>query len=236
MASPPHEKAGSLYVVSTPIGNLGDLSPRAKEVLEAVSIIACEDTRVTGSLLALAGIEKPRLVSYRDENESTKSTELVEEMESGNDVALVSDAGTPTISDPGFRLVRACQVAGITAHAVPGPCAFAAALAVSGLPSDRFFFCGFLPPKSAARRRFLEEHRDFPSTIILYESVHRIEKFLNEILSVLGEDRVISVSRELTKKFETTQTGPAGEVCPRVLSQARKGEFVILIAPAKFSL
>ncbi len=236
MASSSSNSAGCLYVVSTPIGNLGDLSSRAREVLGTVDIIACEDTRVTGSLLALAGIEKPRLISYRDENEIVRATELLGEIKNGSRVAAVADAGTPTISDPGFRIVRACRQEGLPVHVVPGPCAFVAAIAVSGLPSDRFYFCGFLPPKSAARRRFLEDHRDFPSTVILYESVHRIEKFLKEILEVLGDDRIISVSRELTKKFETTLTGPAGKICDKVLSQARKGEFVILIAPATFTL
>ncbi|MBC2601333.1 16S rRNA (cytidine(1402)-2'-O)-methyltransferase [Puniceicoccus vermicola] len=227
---------GTLYVVSTPIGNLGDLSPRAREVLSEVQIIACEDTRVTGSLLAHVGIERPKLVSYRNENETVRAQELVEDLLTGQTVAVVSDAGTPTISDPGFRLVRACQKAGIPISVVPGPCAIVAAIAASGLPSDRFYFCGFLPPKSAARRRFLEEHLDFPSTLVVYESVHRIEKFLDEIVDVLGEERILSVSRELTKKFETTATGRAADVRQSVLSRARKGEFVVLIAPKTFDL
>jgi len=228
------QASGSLYVVATPIGNLGDLTERASKILGSVHIIACEDTRVTGRLLALSGIEAPRLISYRDENEKQKADELIENLTKGEDVAIVSDAGTPTISDPGFRLVRACQAAGISVHAVPGACAFLSALSVSGLPSNTFYFAGFLPPKSAARRRFLEQHRKFPSTVIFYESVHRIEKFLNEIVDVLGEERVISVSRELTKKFETTTTGSAVETRSIVLSQARKGEYVVLIAPENF--
>ncbi|MGE9290992.1 MAG: 16S rRNA (cytidine(1402)-2'-O)-methyltransferase [Puniceicoccales bacterium] len=236
MVEPDTSRSGTLYVVSTPIGNLGDLSPRASEVLGSVSIIACEDTRVTGSLLAHAGIEKPRLVSYRDENEIVRAEELVASIRAGEDVAVVSDAGTPTVSDPGFRLVRACRRENLPVNIVPGPCAIVAAVAASGLPSDRFYFCGFLPPKSAARRRFLEEHRDFPATLVVYESVHRIEKFLNEIVETLGSERVISVSRELTKKFETTATGPATRVRETVLNQARKGEFVLLIAPESFSL
>ncbi len=227
---------GTLHIVSTPIGNLGDLSPRAKEVLGSVPVIACEDTRVTGALFAHAEIPKPRLISYRDENEAARAAELVEFLQSGSDVALVCDAGTPTLSDPGFRLIRACQKSHLPVRVVPGPCALIAAITASGLPSDRFFFCGFLPPKSAARKRFLEEHQDFPSTIILYESVHRIEKLLAEIIEVLGEERILSVSRELTKRFETTATGPAASVRQKVLAQARKGEFVILIASRSFVL
>jgi len=229
-------ESGTLYVVSTPIGNLGDISARAREILGAVDTIACEDTRVTGSLLASFDIPRPKLVSYRDENETGRSLELVQSLRDGESVALVSDAGTPAVSDPGFRLVRACRKAEIKVCAVPGPSAFAAALSISGLPSDRFFFCGFLPPKSAARRRFLEEHRDFPSTLILYESVHRIEKFLNEIMDVLGGERVVSVARELTKKFENSTTGRIEEVRSAVLGQARKGEYVVLIAPEDFEL
>jgi len=229
-------RIGILFVVATPIGNLGDASPRAREILGSVAIIACEDTRVTGKLLARWEIPRPTLLSYREENESERTPGLLAELEAGRDVALASDAGTPTISDPGFRLVRACRAAGISVRAVPGPSACVAALSVSGLPSDRFFFAGFLPPKSAARRRFLEEHRGFPSTIILYESVHRIEKLLSEVVEVLGEERVIAVSRELTKKFETSSVGPAGEVREEVLSRARKGEYVVVIAPEGFSL
>lgn len=227
---------GTLYVVSTPIGNLDDLSPRAKEVLANVEIVACEDTRVTGGLLARMEIERPKLTSYRDENEADQSVQLVDALSQGNSIALVADAGTPTISDPGFRLVRACQAANIPVRSVPGPCAVTAALSISGLPTNRFYFCGFLPPKSAARKRFLEEHSEFPSTLVLYESVHRIEKFLNEIVEILGEKRTLSVSRELTKKFESTTTGQAVIVREKVLAQARKGEYVVLIAPASFEL
>jgi len=229
-------KGGTLYVVATPIGNLGDLSPRARDILGHVSIIACEDTRVTGSLLSALDIPKPQLVSYRDENEVSRAEELTQKLLAGDSLGLVADAGTPTVSDPGFRLVRACHRLGIRVCAVPGPSAIAAALSISGLPSDRFFFCGFLPPKSAARKRFLEEHRSFPSTLIVYESVHRIEKFLSEIVTVLGGDRILSVGRELTKKFENSVTGPAEAVRAKVLAQARKGEFVVLIAPEDFDL
>ncbi|MEM0965881.1 MAG: 16S rRNA (cytidine(1402)-2'-O)-methyltransferase [Verrucomicrobiota bacterium] len=227
---------GVLYVVATPIGNLDDLSQRARDILSSVGSIACEDTRVTGNLLAKLGIPKPRLVSYRDENEKTVSEKLLSSIEEGTSLALVSDAGTPTISDPGFRLVRACRVVGIPVRSIPGPSAAVAALAVSGLPSDRFFFVGFLPPKSAARRQFFTSYADFSHTLIFYESVHRIEKFLSELIEVLGEDRTISVARELTKKYESSFSGKATVVKDQVLSQSRKGEYVVIVATKGFDL
>lgn len=227
---------GTLYVVATPIGNLGDASPRCREILGAVSRIACEDTRVTGSLLARLDIPKSPLLSYREENETSRTDILLEDLANGNDIALVADAGTPTVSDPGFRLVRACRKAGIPVIPIPGPSAAITALSASGLPTDRFYFIGFPPPKSAARRRFLQDHRSFPSTLVLYESVHRIGKFLNEIVEELGTDRVICVARELTKKFETSFTGSAAAVRKQVEARARKGEFVVLIAPESYEL
>lgn len=230
------QQPGTLYVVATPIGNLRDTSPRCREILAEVSLIACEDTRVTGSLLAHLGIPKPRLVSYRDENELARTGELLEEIMGGSHVAIVSDAGTPTVSDPGFRIVRACRKANLDVIPIPGPSAALAALSASGLPSDRFLFVGFLPPKAAARKRFLQEHASFPSTLIVYESVHRIGKFLTEIVEELGPDRTISVARELTKKFESSLTGTAAAVKERIESGARKGEFVVLIAPREFAL
>jgi len=148
-------KSGTLFVVATPIGNLGDASTRCREVLSSVPLIACEDTRVTGALLSHLGIPRPSLVSYREENEVTRTPELISHLESGSDLALVADAGTPAVSDPGFRLVRASRKEGLPVVPVPGPSAVIAALSASGLPSDRFFFAGFLSPKSAARRRFL---------------------------------------------------------------------------------
>ena len=230
------EQTGTLYVVATPIGNLGDASSRTKEMLGSVHRIACEDTRVTGSLLAHLDIPKPSLVSYREENEASRAEELLEDLRKGYDIALVADAGTPAVSDPGFRLVRACRKAQLPVVPIPGPNAAVVALSASGLPSDRFYFIGFLPPKSAGRKRFLKDHHSFPSTLIVYESVHRIEKFLNEIVEELGPDRIISVARELTKKFETSFTGSASTVRTQVQNRARKGEFVVLIAPESFEL
>lgn len=227
--------AGTLYVVATPIGNLGDLSTRTHDILANVAHIACEDTRVTGKLLSHLEF-KAHLLPYHEHNEQEQAAQFVTLLQAGEDIALVSDAGTPAISDPGFRLVRACHRAGITVLPIPGPCAYIAALSASGLPTHRVLYEGFLPAKSAARIRFLEQWREFEGTIALYESRHRIEKFLNEILSTLGPDRVISIARELTKRHETLHTGSAGEIVPRVLSQSLKGEFVVLIAPATYQL
>jgi 16S rRNA (cytidine1402-2'-O)-methyltransferase len=230
------ESTGTLRVVATPIGNLGDASPRCREALGSADLIACEDTRVAAKLLAALALESPPLISYRDANETASAEGLVEKLRQGQTVAVLPDAGTPGISDPGFRLVRLCHREGIPVVPVPGPSACVAALSASGLPSDRFYFVGFLPPKSAARRRFLAAHADFPSTIILYESVHRIEKLLDEIVGELGPGRVLSVARELTKKFETILSGPAESVRAAVLDRSRKGEFTVLLAPQDFRL
>jgi 16S rRNA (cytidine1402-2'-O)-methyltransferase len=222
---------GSLTLVATPIGNLGDVSTRAIEALREADCIACEDTRVTGKLLAKLAIEpKPELISYRNENENTLAEPLAARVAAGQQLALVADAGTPAISDPGFRLVRACRKLGLPVTAVPGPCAAITALALSGLPSDGFLFVGFLPPKRAARLRFFEKYKDFGYTIIIYESCHRIGKCLDDIIECLGPDRAISVSRELTKLHETIHTGTTEAVCARVAKSSQKGEFVITIA------
>ena len=226
----------TLYVVSTPIGNLGDLTPRALEVLKSVDTILCEDTRVTSKLLAAYEVEQRPLVSYRDETEKRDAPRWVDALKSGNILALVADAGTPTLSDPGFRLVRLCKKEGISVIPVAGVSAAITALSVSGLPSDAFFFSGFLPPKTAARKRFFETHRDFPHTIIIYESVHRVGKCLDDMVEILGPDRVVCVARELTKKFETVLTGPLGDIKDDVARRSQKGEFVILIAKDGFEL
>lgn len=228
---------GALAVVATPLGNLGDWTERARRVLAAADRILCEDTRVCARLLRSAGIEpEGRLLSCHEGNESARLPGILGELESGRRVALVADAGTPAISDPGFRVVRACRRAGLPVLPVPGASALTAALAVSGLPTDRFYFVGFLPPRSAARRRFLEEHRTFPATIVLYESVHRIEKLLGECVDLLGPERILAVAREMTKKHESYAVGPAAEVRDKVLAQARKGEYVVLLAPESFRL
>lgn len=236
MDSPSHQPLpGRLYVVSTPIGNLGDLSARARTLLDQVDLVACEDTRVTGKLMRHIGANTP-LVAYHEHNEKTKAIELGEELSAGKSIALVSDAGTPGISDPGFRIVRECRRRGLPVEAVPGPCALTALLSVSGLPTNGFLFVGFLPPKGAARRTFLERHRDFAYTLALYESCHRIGKCLDDIVSTLGSERVVALGKELTKIHETVFVGSAQRVAEQLASAAKKGEFTVLIAPSSFEL
>ena len=227
--------APGLYLVATPIGNLGDLSQRALQVLRSCDLLACEDTRTSGKLLSHFSIRKD-LVSYHEHNEKAKAYELADIIEDGKSVALISDAGTPTLSDPGFRVVRECRKRDLFVSPIPGPSAALAALSASGLPSDRFSYRGFLPAKSAARKRFFEEIRDAEQTHIVFESNHRILKFLDDFLEILGTDRVICVARELTKLHETIFSGPAGEVSEKVRSRSQKGEFVVVIAPADFAL
>lgn len=227
---------GHLYVVATPIGNLADITERAKIILQQVDIIACEDTRTTGTLLSRLEIPHKTLSAYHDHNETEAAERLCEQLAEGKSVAVVSDAGTPAISDPGFRLVRACRKRDIPVIPVPGANAVATVLCASGLPTNGFFFAGFLPPKSAARVRFFEKYRDFEYTIVLYESCHRIEKALNEIVATLGADRVIGVAKEVTKLHERFLIGPAGEVQSQLAQISRKGEFVLLIAPESFEL
>lgn len=234
---PNPSSSGCLTLVATPIGNLGDVSPRAREALSQADCIACEDTRVTGKLLAKLGIEtKPELLSYRNENEKSLAEPLAERIARGENIALVADAGTPSISDPGFRLVRACRQHGLPVTAVPGPCAAVTALALSGLPSDGFLFVGFLPPKRAARQRFFKEYEDFGYTLILYESCHRICKCMDDLVKTMGAERAVSVSRELTKLHETVHSGTAAEVRNRVMNASQKGEFVITIAKKGYTL
>jgi 16S rRNA (cytidine1402-2'-O)-methyltransferase len=226
---------GHLYVVATPIGNLADLTDRARAILGSVDLVACEDTRTTGALLSRLGLRR-ELTSYHEHNELEASERLADSLAAGRSVALVSDAGTPTLSDPGFRLVRACRRRGLPVVPVPGPSALAAVLSASGLPTDRFLFVGFLPPKSAARIAFLETHRGFPHTLALYESCHRIARAVDEILATLGGDRVICVAKEVTKLHEAFFVGPASAVQLRLASASLKGEFTLLIAPGDFRL
>lgn len=226
---------GTLYVVATPIGNLGDLTIRAVSLLQQVSWIACEDTRTTGRLLERIG-SRCRTVSYHEHNEQERTAELLARLQQGDSGALVSDAGTPAISDPGFRLVRACRRAGVTVIAVPGANAAIAALSVSGLPTHAFSFHGFLAPKSAARQRFLRENAAATHTLVLYESSHRIAKLADDIVAELGRERCVCIARELTKRHETVLSGPIGELRPRLIGANLKGEFVVCIAPADFVL
>jgi 16S rRNA (cytidine1402-2'-O)-methyltransferase len=226
---------GHLYVVATPIGNLADLSERARAILAAVDLVACEDTRTSGAMLTRLGIRR-ELTAYHEHNELEAAESLAGLLAGGKSVALVTDAGTPGLSDPGFRLVRACRKRGLSVVPVPGPSAFAAVLSASGLPTNGFLFPGFLPPKSSARLAFLGKYRDFPYTVALYESCHRIDKFVNEIVEILGSARVLCVAKEVTKIHETFLVGPAAEVQARLEKTSLKGEFVVLIAPADFIL
>ena len=228
-------RPGHLYVVATPIGNLADLTDRARLILATVDLVACEDTRTTGALLSRLGLHRP-LLPYHDHNETAAAGQLVARLQEGKSVAVVSDAGTPAISDPGFRVVRACRRASLPVVPVPGACALAAVLSASGLPSDGFLFAGFLPPKSSARAAFLEKYRDFDYTLALYESCHRIDKFAAEIAAILGPDRVVCLAKEVTKLHEAFLVGPAAEVAARLAKTSLKGEFVVLIAPAGFVL
>ena len=233
----PMKETGMLTLVVTPIGNLSDITPRSIEALRTATMIACEDTRVTGKLLSKLEIETHgKLIAYHDRNETQLAGDIADHIESGEDVVLVADAGTPAISDPGFRLVRECRKRGLQVTTTPGASAVVAALSISGLPSDQFLFAGFLAPKSAARKRFFESNKTRDYTIILYESCHRIEKFLNDLVATLGPKRCICVCRELTKLHETIYTGPASEVREKVTNGSRKGEFVVCIAKEDFEL
>jgi len=226
---------GHLYVVATPIGNLADLTERARAILGAVDLVACEDTRTTGSLLTRLGLRR-ELTPYHEHNETEAAERLADLLASGKSIALVSDAGTPALSDPGFRLVRACRRRHLPVVPVPGPSALTAVLSASGLPSNGFLYVGFLPPKSAARIHFFTQHREFPYTLALYESCHRIDKAVDEIVATLGPERVICVAKEVTKIHETFYIGPSADVRDRLAKANLKGEFVLLIAPADFVL
>jgi 16S rRNA (cytidine1402-2'-O)-methyltransferase len=225
--------AGRLYVVATPIGNMGDLSPRARATLDACSLIAAEDTRHTGALLKACGIATP-LKSLHDHNEAARTPELIELMRSGASIALVSDAGTPAISDPGHELVRAAAAAGLEVVAVPGPCAAVAALSVGALPTDRFCFEGFLPARGAARRARLEQLGAEPRTLVFYESPHRVRDTLADCAAAFGAARPATVAREITKLHETTYRGTLGELTACAASDAdfARGEIVLLVGGA----
>lgn len=223
--------AGTLWIVATPIGNLEDFSPRAQRVLREVALIAAEDTRHSKPLLTHFGIGTP-LVALHEHNEREAIGPLLSRLQAGEDVALISDAGTPLISDPGFRLVRAARAAGIRCAPVPGACAAIAALSVAGLPSDRFVFEGFLPPKSAARRARLQELAGEPRTLIFYESSHRVAESLADMRAVFGDGREAVLARELTKLFETVLDEPLAQLAERVANDPdqQRGECVILVA------
>jgi 16S rRNA (cytidine1402-2'-O)-methyltransferase len=218
---------GTLYLVATPIGNLEDITLRALRVLKECDVVAAEDTRHSGQLLKHFGISKP-LLSYFQFNEAKRSEEILERLKRGEKVALVTDAGSPGISDPGERVVQAARAAGLRVEAVPGACALVAALTASGLPTDEFHFIGFLPHKSGQRRNQLEALKQFAGTLALYESPYRIEKLLGELNEVFPERQVV-LARELTKKFEEFLRGTPAEIIELTRKRSLKGEFVVLV-------
>lgn len=224
--------AGTLYIVGTPIGNLKDMTERARETLARVQVIACEDTRRTGKLLRTLQIDsRARLVSYFEGNERRRIPLLLEDLRAGRDVALVSDGGMPSFSDPGYRMVRACLDAGIDVDVIPGPAAAVAALVVSGLPTDRFSFEGFLPKKPGARRGRLEELAGDPRTLVLFESPQRLAALLGEAAEVLGPDRRAAVARELTKMHQEVRRGTLRQLADETPEEV-KGEVTVVIGGA----
>lgn len=225
---------GCLYLVATPIGNLADFSPRAQSVLRDSDIIACEDTRVTQKLLSHIGLSKP-LVSYREENERKQTPQLILEMVSGKKIALVSDAGFPSVSDPGFCLVRQCRREGFDVVPIPGPNAAITALAASGLPTHNFLFLGFPPKGKVAFQNLLEKWKDFGGSLIFYQSKYKIPATFEVLEKAFGKDRYISVARELTKIHETILVGTIAEVKSKSQDLSQKGEFTIVVAPHDFT-
>ena len=220
-----------LFIVATPIGNLGDMSPRAVDVLSHCDLIAAEDTRHSGALLKHFAVQTPT-VSFHDFSTAPQLQKLLDRLQAGQQIAVISDAGTPTIADPGFALVRGARQLGIDVVPIPGASAMLAALSVSGLPTDRFRFVGFPPPRAGAREEFLQELKNQSCTQILYESPHRIQETLEQMEAVLGGDRLLFVARELTKKFETTFLAPIADCRQRIAAdpQQQKGEFVLILA------
>lgn len=227
---PAREIEPGLYLVATPIGNLGDMTVRGLEVLASADTIACEDTRVTGKLLKHFAIAT-RMTAYHEHNADKAGPKLLEMLREGARVALVSDAGTPLVSDPGYRLVEAARAEGLPVWPVPGASAPIAALAASGMPSDTFLFDGFLPAKTNARRKRLGELRDIPATLIFFESPNRLAECLADIAAELGETRRLAVCRELTKLHEEVRSGGADELAQAYAGQKVKGEIVLVLAP-----
>lgn len=231
---PPVEPAplvpGTLYLVATPIGNLEDITLRALRVLRSCDVVAAEDTRRTGRLLQHFGIQKP-LISCFHFNEARRSGDIIERLRDGRTVALVSDAGSPGISDPGERVVAAVRSAGLRVEPVPGACALVAALTASGLPTEEFHFVGFLPVKSGQRARRLQELGSLPGTLVLYESPYRITRLVDELVVALP-DREVVLAREITKRFEEWIRGRPEEIQGQLALRPRKGEFVVMVGPA----
>ena len=220
---------GTLYLVATPIGNLEDITLRALRVLRECDVVAAEDTRRTGQLLKHFEISRP-LLSYFQFNEARRSEEIIERLRRGEKVALVTDAGSPGISDPGERVVKAAIAAGLRVEPVPGPCALVAALTASGLATDEFHFIGFLPHKSGQRRNQLEALKSLEGTLVFYESPYRVEKLLGELNAVFPK-RTVVLARELTKKFEEFLRGQPAELLAAARQRSLKGEFVVLVGP-----
>jgi 16S rRNA (cytidine1402-2'-O)-methyltransferase len=224
-----------LFVIATPIGHLGDITRRAADVLARVERLYAEDTRHSRKLLAHLGIDR-KLLPCHEHNEEALAADICRMVAAGISCGLISDAGTPGISDPGFRLVRACRRAGLEIIPVPGPSALVTALSVSGLPTDQFAYFGFLPPRRAARLRHFEAHRASPATLVYFESTHRIDKFLEDAESVFGPHRAVCLARELTKQHESVLTGALADVRERFAAGSSKGEFVVLIAKEGYAL
>ncbi len=224
----------TLYVVATPIGNRNDISSRAIQVLQAVDLIAAEDTRHSSTLANHFAIDTP-MIACHDHNEASASAAVLERLAEGQCIALISDAGTPLISDPGYRIVKAVREAGFAVAPVPGPCALVGALSASGLPTDRFSFEGFLPAKAEARHKRLEQLREAAQTLVFYEAPHRIVATLSAMAAVFGEQRPAVLARELTKRYETITDAPLGQLQQQVAADRnqQRGEMVIVVAGAE---
>ena len=225
--------AGTLYVVATPIGNLGDLTYRAETILKAVDLIAAEDTRTSRKLLTYYGIDIP-LIAYHDNNEINQAKKLVDKLNNGDSIAVISDAGTPGISDPGYRIVNLANKEKIEIIAIPGPSAVTSALSIAGIPTDHFYFEGFLPPKKGRKTRF-ELLESLPATVVIFESPQRVIRTLNDIHNYWG-DRIISVCRELTKMYEESFLGTITDALEYFSKSKPKGEFVLLVAKERYKI
>lgn len=222
---------GTLYVVATPIGNLEDITYRAVRILGEVDLVAAEDTRHSRKLLAHLGIKKP-LVSYHDHNEQQRQEELLKRLQAGEDIALISDAGTPCIADPGYRLIASCHAVGITVVPIPGPSALITALSAAGVSTERFAFEGYLPQKAKARADLLRQLNGEQRTLVFYEAPHRLAATLVDLVEILGADRPLVVARELTKLYEEFFRGTAAEAISRFTREPARGELVLVIPPS----
>ncbi|WFF38069.1 16S rRNA (cytidine(1402)-2'-O)-methyltransferase [Moraxella nasibovis] len=222
---------GILYIVATPIGNLGDITARAIDTLKAVDVIACEDTRTSGKLLNFFNISTPT-IAYHEHNADTQTARLIERLQSGQSIALISDAGTPLISDPGFRLVKACHKVGVQVVPIVGACAVIGALSVAGLPSDKFSFVGFLPAKQHGRVESLKAYQNHSETLIFYEAPHRIVECLTDMVAVFGGEREATLCREISKTFETIKKLPLADLLEFVKNDdnQQRGEIVLVVA------